>query len=65
MRSDVLDIPGRSHGVWVALAAVLALIVFAAGGPVRTVPAGHVGVKDFFGQVSSTCSRLASMWCCR
>ena len=54
MRSDVLDIPRRSGGVWVALAAVLALIVFAAGGPFRTVPAGHVGVKDFFGQVSPT-----------
>ena len=54
MRSDVLDIPRRSGGVWIGLAAVLAVIVFAAGGPFRTVPAGHVGVKDFFGQVSPT-----------
>ncbi|HXI30619.1 MAG TPA: prohibitin family protein [Vicinamibacterales bacterium] len=33
---------------------VLGLIVFVAGGPFRTVPAGHVGVKDFFGNVSTT-----------
>jgi regulator of protease activity HflC (stomatin/prohibitin superfamily) len=42
--------PGR-------FAAVAALIVFAlillAQGPFRTVPAGHVGIKDFFGSVSS------------
>src|SRR5712672_604611 len=29
------------------------VILFVAGGPFRTVPAGNVGVKDFFGQVSS------------
>jgi regulator of protease activity HflC (stomatin/prohibitin superfamily) len=32
----------------------IALIVFAASGPLRTVPAGHVGVKDFFGNVSAS-----------
>jgi regulator of protease activity HflC (stomatin/prohibitin superfamily) len=32
---------------------VLALIVVLLVGPFRTIPAGHVGVKDFFGQVSS------------
>ena len=30
------------------------VILFVAGGPFRTVPAGNVGVKDFFGQVSSS-----------
>ena len=29
------------------------LLLFLFFGPLRTVPAGHVGVKDFFGQVSS------------
>ena len=33
--------------------AVLAVVVLLFAGPLRTVPAGHVGVKDFFGQVSS------------
>ena len=32
---------------------VAALLVLLFAGPLRTVPAGHVGVKDFFGQVSS------------
>src|SRR5438093_3584151 len=31
---------------------IVAIIVFLLMGPLRTVPAGHVGVKDFFGQVS-------------
>jgi regulator of protease activity HflC (stomatin/prohibitin superfamily) len=31
---------------------IVGLLVFLAGGPFCTVPAGHVGVKDFFGQVS-------------
>jgi prohibitin 1 len=32
---------------------IAALIVVLLLGPFRTVPAGHVGVKDFFGQVSA------------
>src|SRR5262245_19871865 len=35
----------------VIIGVALLLLVF--GGPLRTVPAGHVGVKDFFGSVSS------------
>jgi len=31
----------------------VALLLLLFGGPLRTVPAGHVGVKDFFGSVSS------------
>ena len=41
----------RSFGCAVAVIASLFVILFIAG-PVRTVPAGHVGVKDFFGYVS-------------
>jgi len=42
--------PGRI--VAFALLVVFALILLTQG-PFRTVPAGHVGVKDFFGSVSS------------
>jgi prohibitin 1 len=35
-----------------AVVVLVAIIVFVTGGPFRTVPAGHVGVKDFFGSVS-------------
>ena len=35
------------------LAIVVALFFLLVEGPFRAVPAGHVGVKDFFGQVSS------------
>ena len=41
----------RSFGCTVAVIAALFVILFIAG-PVRTVPAGHVGIKDFFGYVS-------------
>ncbi len=37
-------------GVGLFVAALLVLLLV---GPFRTVPAGHVGVKDFFGQVSA------------
>jgi prohibitin 1 len=33
---------------------VAGVILFVAGGPIRAVPAGNVGVKDFFGQVSAS-----------
>jgi prohibitin 1 len=42
--------PRRFAGL-VGLIGLLLLFLFI--GPLRTVPAGHVGVKDFFGQVSS------------
>src|SRR4030095_11435323 len=56
MRTDldpIHDLPRRRSFIGLCVLAVLGLIVFLAGGPFRTVPAGHVGVKDFFGQVSS------------
>jgi regulator of protease activity HflC (stomatin/prohibitin superfamily) len=33
---------------------IVVLILVLIGNPVRVIPAGHVGVKDFFGNVSST-----------
>ena len=57
MQNDLVRMPPGSRPaslLVIALLAVGGLIVFAAAGPFRTVPAGHVGVKDFFGQVSST-----------
>jgi regulator of protease activity HflC (stomatin/prohibitin superfamily) len=56
MSSTLVDASGRRqfNGVAMFLAIVVGLLVFLTGGPVRAVPAGHVGVKDFFGQVSSS-----------
>lgn len=54
--NDVMihDVPrGRVGFLGIVVIVLLGMIVFLAGGPFRTVPAGHVGVKDFFGQVSS------------
>ena len=56
MRTDldtVHDLPRRRGFLGLGVLVVVGLIVFLAGGPFRTVPAGHVGVKDFFGSVSS------------
>jgi len=44
--------PRRPRTVAGVLIVVIGLFVILFLGPVRTVPAGHVGVKDFFGQVS-------------
>ncbi len=54
------DLTGRNRGgsgpsprLGVVVVLLLAgFIMLLIGGPFRTVPAGHVGVKDFFGQVS-------------
>ncbi len=35
-----------------AIVAIVVLVLLVIGGPVTVVPAGHVGVKDFFGNVS-------------
>jgi regulator of protease activity HflC (stomatin/prohibitin superfamily) len=42
----------RRRRALVPILVIVAVIGFLMGGPFRTVPAGHVGVKDFFGQVS-------------
>src|SRR5262245_41689145 len=43
--------PGRIGAV---ILLVVLFIVFLVAGPFRTVPAGNVGVKDFFGSVSDS-----------
>jgi len=56
MHSDfapVHDVSGRGRSLGLVIVVLLAFFLFLAGGPFRTVPAGHVGVKDFFGSVSS------------
>src|SRR5918911_3782639 len=56
MPNNLIDVPGGRRGMGGGVLAVgvfIALIVFVVAGPFRTVPAGHVGVKDFFGRVSS------------
>ena len=57
MDSDLSRMPQaqlpRPSSVAFVVGAVILFVLFLAAGPFRTVPAGHVGVKDFFGQVSS------------
>lgn len=55
MRTDVFPPQPRSRfkGPFIAVLLVAGLILVLMGGPFRTVPAGHVGVKDFFGNVSA------------
>ena len=44
----------RPTGVVAVVLVIVGLILFVTGGPIRTVPAGNVGVKDLFGSVSSS-----------
>jgi regulator of protease activity HflC (stomatin/prohibitin superfamily) len=44
----------RPSRVGLAILVVIGVILFLVAGPIRTVPAGNVGVKDFFGSVSSS-----------
>ena len=48
-----MPVPRPSRIVAVVVA-VIVFILFVSAGPFRTVPAGNVGVKDFFGSVSSS-----------
>ena len=43
---------GAAKGVKYGGIAIVALILFLVGNPIAVIPAGHVGVKDFFGNVS-------------
>src|SRR5580765_7672075 len=58
MDHDFHSLPGtptlRPSRVGLAILGVIGVILFLAAGPFRTVPAGNVGVKDFFGSVSSS-----------
>jgi prohibitin 1 len=44
----------RPTSVVTTVIIVIGVILFLVAGPIRTVPAGNVGVKDFFGSVSSS-----------
>jgi len=44
------SVPGR--GLFRLVIVAVVLIVLLAGNPIKVIPAGHVGVKDFFGSVS-------------
>ena len=54
MQSDTARFTSTAspRGVMISLAIVAAAVFLLVQGPFRTVPAGHVGVKDLFGQVS-------------
>jgi prohibitin 1 len=57
MERDLVRMPGSARParfVAVIVLVLVALFLILLGGPFRTVPAGHVGVKDFFGRVSSS-----------
>jgi len=55
MRTELADRPaGRGLGLITLIAIVVGIIVFLVAGPFRTVPAGHVGIRDFFGSVSGS-----------
>ncbi len=47
------EMPGGRHGLRVLVIGVAALILFLIGNPLTVIPAGHVGVKDLFGKVST------------
>ena len=51
---DVSGTPGGGRSLKSLVIVVAAVLVFLLGNPVRVIPAGHVGVKDFFGNVSSS-----------
>src|SRR5438128_450360 len=40
--------------IGLVVVAIIVIVVFLAAGPFRTVPAGNVGIKDFFGSVSAS-----------
>jgi len=45
---------GGGRGMRVGVIGAALFVLFLIGNPITVVPAGHVGVKDFFGSVSST-----------
>jgi len=57
MDRDFPRLPGtpvRPSRIALIVTVVIGAILFLVAGPFRTVPAGNVGVKDFFGSVSSS-----------
>src|SRR5580765_6315787 len=51
---DVSAVPGTGRGLRGLIIAIAIVVVFLIGNPIKVIPAGHVGVKDFFGNVSSS-----------
>ncbi len=49
---DVSGTPGGGRSVRALLIAIAIVVVVLIGNPISVIPAGHVGVKDFFGNVS-------------
>jgi prohibitin 1 len=49
---DVSAVPGGGRNARVLVIVIAILVVILIGNPITVVPAGHVGVKDFFGSVS-------------
>jgi prohibitin 1 len=49
---DVSMPSAGGRGPRVALIVIAAIVLFLIGNPITVIPAGHVGVKDFFGSVS-------------
>ncbi|HSS45273.1 MAG TPA: hypothetical protein VLO07_08030, partial [Thermoanaerobaculia bacterium] len=45
---------GGVRGLRIGVIAVALFVLFLIGNPIAVIPAGHVGVKDFFGSVSSS-----------
>jgi regulator of protease activity HflC (stomatin/prohibitin superfamily) len=51
---DVSGTPGGGRSIRSLIFVIVIAILILIGNPFRSVPAGHVGVKDFFGIVSSS-----------
>ena len=51
---DVSGTPGGGRSLRTLVIVIGIVLVILLGNPVRVIPAGHVGVKDFFGNVSSS-----------
>ncbi len=51
---DVSGTPGGTRSVRGLIIAIAIIVAILIGNPVTVIPAGHVGVKDFFGSVSSS-----------
>jgi prohibitin 1 len=51
---DVSVTPGGGRSLRTLVIVIGIVLVILLGNPVRVIPAGHVGVKDFFGNVSSS-----------
>ena len=49
---DVSAAPGTGRGLRSLIIVIAIVVVILIGNPITVVPAGHVGVKDFFGSVS-------------